>query len=187
MMKRDRTLLCGRRERGSVLLLALLLLLVLSSIGLMVVQQITGESANVGAYRIAKQGYYVTEAGLAGPVMMAAKDQGTFLAGMQQSEFQVRPSDIHNNFFDFDTWGSFGPEFAKPDAAQFVAYFSEPVDTQRVPGFSTGGFCYRKYTVTSDGFLGTEGIDTDDPDTLQHTARARFVTHLFLGPFPCGF
>ncbi len=44
-------------ERGSVLLLALLLLLVLSSIGLMVVQQISGEAANVGAYRITKQGY----------------------------------------------------------------------------------------------------------------------------------
>lgn len=173
-----------RNERGSVLLLALLVLLVLSSIGLMVVQQVTGEAANVGAYRVAKQGYYVTEAGLAGPVALAAKDQTAFFGSLGASDFTVRTSDISPNFFDFGTWGSFGPEFAKQDAAQFVTYFSDPIDTRRVPGFSTGGFCYRKYTATADGFLGT--VDIDEPESLRHTAQARFVSHLFLGPFPCG-
>ena len=176
-----------RGERGSVLLLALLVLLVLSSIGLMVVQQVAGEAANVGAYRIAKQGYYVTEAGLAGPVAMAAKDQNSFFGSLGGTDFMVRTSDINASFFDFDTWGSFGPEFAQQDAAQFVTYFSDPIDTRRVPGFSTGGFCYRKYTATSDGFLGTANIDSEEPDSLRHTAQARFVSHLFLGPFPCGY
>jgi hypothetical protein len=174
-------------ERGSVLLLALLVLLVLSSIGLMVVQQVTGEAANVGAYRISKQGFYVTEAGLAGPIARAAEDQSVFLSAMQNNSFTIKSTDVHNNFFDFNTWGSFGPEFAQQDAASFVTYFSDPVDTERIPGFSTGGFCYRRYTVTSDGYLGTDGsTNVADPETLRHTAMARFVSHVYLGPLPCG-
>lgn len=178
----------SRRERGSVLLLALLVLLVMSSIGLMVVQQVSGEAANVGAFKIAKQGYYVTEAGLAGPVALAASNQSSFFGALGGSDFKIRTSDVNASFFDFDTWGSFGPEFARANAAQFVTYFSDPIDTRRVPGFSTAGFCYRKYTATADGYLGTDNIDTDEtPDSLGHTAQARFVSHLFLGPFPCGF
>ncbi len=176
-----------RGERGSVLLLALLVLLVLSSIGLMVVQQVAGEAAQVGAYRVAKQGYYVTEAGLAGPVALAAKDQNAFFSALGGTDFKVTAGDINDSFFDFSTWGSFGPEFAHQDAAQFITYFSDPVDTRRIPGFSTGGFCYRKYTATSDGYLGTENVDSEVPDSLRHTAKARFVSHLFLGPFPCGY
>lgn len=174
-------------ERGSVLLLALLVLLVLSSIGLMVVHQVAGEAANVGAYRVSKQGYYVTEAGLAGPVALAAKDQNAFFGSLGGADFTVRTTDVNPAFFDFGTWGSFGPEFSTQNAAHFITYFSDPIDTRRVPGFSTGGFCYRKYTATSDGYLGTANVDAEAPDSLRHTAQARFVSHLFLGPFPCGY
>lgn len=178
------------RQDGSILLLAMLVLLVMTATGLMVVHNVTGEIANVGAYRVMKQGYYLTEAGLAGPIAQAASDQNLFMGFLQGNSFQVRPADIHPEFYELSTWGSFGPEFSTQDSAQFVTYFSAPVDTHRVPGFSVGGFCYRKYTVTADGFLGSATQtepDPDDPDSLQHTAMARFVSQVYLGPFQCGF
>ncbi len=119
---------------------------------------------------------------------LAARDQSVFFAALEGSEFKITSTDINASFFDFAKWGSFGPEFARAGAATFITRFSDPIDTRRVPGFSTAGFCYRKYTATADGYLGTDTIDTEEsPDSLGHTAQARFVSHLFLGPFPCGF
>jgi len=180
----------ARRQEGSVLLLAMLVLLVMTATGLMVVHNVTGELANVGAYRVMKQGYYLTEAGLAGPIAQAASDQNVFMGFLQGNSFQVRTTDIHPQFYDFSSWGSFGPEFSTQDSAQFVTYFSSPVDTHRIPGFSVGNFCYRKYTVTADGYLGAgaqSDPDEEDPDSLEHTAMARFVSQVYLGPFQCGF
>ncbi len=177
-----------RGQRGSIMLIAMLILVVLAGVSVVVLQNVNMEIANAGAFRTAKQGYYLTEAGLTGPIAQAAQNQNVFLGFLQGSGFTVRMGDISPNFFDTaNDWGSFGPQFARAGAAQFVTYFSDPVDTQRVPGFSTAGFCYRRYTVTSDGFLGVDQIDADDPETVLHTAQARFVSHLYLGPFQCGF
>jgi len=176
----------GRGEQGSVLLLSMLLILIMAAMALIAVQKVSWELAHVGTYRVAKQGYYVTEAGLTGPIAQAAYNQDAFASFLQGSEFIVRTDDISTDFYEFDTWGSFGPEFSADDSAWFVTYFSDAVDSNRAPGFSTGGFCYRKYTVTADGYLGTESVDTDNPDTLSHTAQARFVAQVYLGPLQCG-
>ncbi len=182
----------NRREQGTVLLLAILVLVVLAAIAMVVVQQVTMEIRHAGTYRIAKQGYYVTEAGLTGPLAQASKDQNVFLGFLNTNDFTVSNSNISPNFFDFDTWGSFGPEFSTAGAGGFVTRFSDPVDTRRIPGYSTVGFCYRKYMVTADGCLGQgclqgTGIDTETPDTVQHRAEARFVSQVYLGPFQCGY
>lgn len=177
-----------RGEQGSILLVSLLVLLVLTGVALIVVQNVSMELANVGTFRVAKQGYYLTEAGLAGPLMLASQDQNLFLGGLEKNNFKVYMTDIDNNFFDFDTWGSFGPQFADPEAAAFVTYFHDPVDTKRVPGFSTVGFCYRKYTVTADGYLGKSAVkNTETSANIEHTALARFVSHVYMGPFQCGY
>jgi hypothetical protein len=180
--------------RGSVLMISLLVVLVLAGIGLVVVQNLLNEMANVGTFRIVKQGYYLTEAGLTGPIARAAENQNVFMGVLQakadaNQKFTVTIDDVNPGFYDLsqDADGSsFGPEFARPGAAKFVTYFSDPVDSQRIPGYSTVGFCYRRYTVTADGFLGDDKVDTDDPDSVGHTASARFVSHLYLGPFQCG-
>jgi len=189
------TTLDGRRsERGSVLILALLVILSLAALAVLAVHQVNYELHGAGNQRIAKQGYFLGEAGLAAPLAQAASDQGAFLSVLQTNSFVVHMSDIlpGGQFYSkgVDTSeglkGAFGPEFTSAADAYWVTYFSDPVDTKRIPGFSTAGFCYRKYTMTADGLLGLSDVDPDDPVSVVHTAQRRFVSHVYLGPFQCG-
>mgnify|MGYP006865013146 CR=1 FL=1 len=174
------------KQRGASLLVALLVITSLAGMAMLLVQKLSFESLNSGNYKISKQGYYLTEAGLMSPLVQAATNQNTFLSFLQSNQYIVRTNDISNNFYEFNSLGSFGPEFASDDSALFVSYFSDPVDTKRIPGFSTEGFCYRKYTMTADGFLGTSNFDAEDPRTISRTSRRRFISHVYLGPFQCG-
>ncbi|MFH1531606.1 MAG: hypothetical protein ABIK09_12835 [Pseudomonadota bacterium] len=181
-----------RRERGSVLIIALLVILSLAALAVLAVHQVNYELHGAGNQRIAKQGYFLGEAGLAGPLAQAARDQSGFLSVLQSNSFVVRMSDVDGQFYTrgHDTsdglQGAFGPEFTSAADAYWVTYFSDPVDTKRIPGFSTAGFCYRKYTMTADGLLGLSDVDPDDPASVVHTAQRRFVSHVYLGPFQCG-
>ncbi len=179
-----------KRQEGSILLLSVLVMIVMIAMGLMAVQNVTMDMNSAGTYRVGKQGYYVTEAGLTGPIAMAAKDQNGFnsyLENKEDNQYVVFMNDINSNFYDFSTWGSFGPEFSQPNAASFRASFTDPVDTHRVPGFSTGEFCFRRYTVIAEGMLSADGLaDPDDPDSVRHMAQARFMSNLYMGPFQCG-
>ena len=181
-----------RREQGSVLIIALMVILSLAALGMLAVHQVHYELLGAGNQRVAKQGYFLGESGLAAPLAQAAKDQGVFLSVLQTNSFVVRMSDVDGQFFTRGSQtsdklkGAFGPEFTSAADAYWVTYFSDPVDTKRIPGFSTAGFCYRKYTMTADGLLGLSDVDTDDPKSVVHTAQRRFVSHVYLGPFQCG-
>jgi len=177
-----------RRQEGSILLVAMMALLVLAAIALVVVQNVTIGLSNMGSFRVMKQGYYLGEAGLTGPLAQAAVNQSAFLGYLENSNFTVRNDAISANFFDTSSWGSFGPEFSGANAAMFETKFSDPVDTKRIPGYSTGAFCYRKFTVTSDGVLGDQtGLQEPTAESVVHTAYARFVSHVYMGPFQCGY
>jgi len=172
------------------MLIAMLVILSLAGIGLLAVHQASYELQGAGNQRVAKQGYFLGEAGLAAPVAMAARDQNVFLSFLQTNSFIVRMSDVSADFFGFqhdtEDLGAFGPEFKTSNDAFWVTYFSDPVDTKRIPGFSVEGFCYRKYTMTADGLLGTAGVKPDDPASVVHSTQRRFISHVYLGPFRCG-
>jgi hypothetical protein len=174
-------------QKGSVLLVAMLVVVVLSGLALVLVHNVQMEWSNLGAHRMAKQGYYVTEAGLTGPIAQAAKDQDAFLGFLQGSHFTVGPEAISQQFFDHSPGGSFGLSLPAGGAGFFQTYFTDPVDTQQIPGYSLGGFCFRRYTVVSDGFLGKGAVDPENPESVLHTSQSRFVSHLYLGPFQCGY
>jgi len=179
------------RQDGSILLVAILVMIVMIAMALIVVQNVTMDMAQSGTYRVSKQGFYLTEAGLTGPIAMAAKDQTGFNSFLENKEqpyqYVVFMNNISPNFYDFSTWGSFGPEFSNPNSASFRTHFTDPVDTHRVPGFSTGEFCFRKYNVIAEGLLANGEVDIDDPDSVRHMAQATFMSSLYLGPFQCGF
>jgi len=178
-------------ERGSVLIISLMVILSLAALGLLAVHQVHYELHNAGNRRVAGQGYYLAEAGLAAPVAQATADQNVFLSFLQTNSFIVRMSDIDTQFYTRGQEqsdilkGAFGPEFTDTADAYWVTYFSDPVDTKRIPGFSTAGFCYRKYTMTADGLLGLKDVSADDPESVVHSAQQRFVSHIYLGPFQC--
>lgn len=182
----------GHRQQGSVLLISLMVLLVLAGISMIVVHKVSMEMTNVGTFRVSKQAYYVTEAGLYGPLAMAAKDQNAFYAALQTKGTTaptVTVGDIYENFFDYGTWGSFGSQYTDKAQTGFSTRFSDPIDTNQIPGFSSAGFCYRKYTMWSYGFLGNDPTiaQASDPEDVLQTARAMFSAHVYLGPFQCGY
>jgi len=159
---------------------------VLAGIAMVVVANTIMEIHNSGMQRITRQAYFLAEAGLAGPIARAAEHQDVFLSVLRGNGFTVSMQDISNDFFDLSPWGSFGPEFSSSETAQFRTYFSDPVDTQRIPGYSVSGYCYRRYTVTSIAQLGQERDVFTSPAAVLHSAQARFISHVYFGPFPCG-
>jgi hypothetical protein len=185
-MKTLRNTLRAKAQRGSVLLIGVLIISSLAALGLVVVFNAYEEVSSSGNYKTSMQGYYLGEAGLSSPLAQAAQNQEVFLSFLQHNGFMVRMGDIASPFWDSSSRGSFGPEYARDDGAVFVSYFSEPTDSTSIPGYSTSGFCFRKYTVTSDGFLGVDLVDPEDPKTITHSSIRRFVAHVYLGPFACG-
>lgn len=190
----------AQRQEGSVLLLSLLVVLVLASLGLVMVQQVAMEIHNCGVYKVAKQRYYVGEAGLCGPIAKAAKDPVGFATLLEQNNNVLvtrnfeDPNKTDMRFFDL-TGGSFGPEFtASESAALFVTTFTRMPDVYR-PGNTQA--CDRRYVVISNGFLKRNGGDDEDldpnwnsnianPDWVVLNSQVRFATQLRLGPYPCG-
>ena len=178
----------GRGEAGSILLVSLLVLLVLTGVALIVVQNVTMELANVGAFRVAKQGYYLTEAGLTGPLAAYSSDPVAFMKELPREKdsdpltdtaYMVFPSNINDDFYDFDTWGSFGPQFADSEAVAFVTYFELFGMSRPLPGYSDAR-CVQ-YKVISDGYLGKAAVkDIVGAEYVAHTALARFVSHVCL-------
>lgn len=168
------------------MVIGVLVTFVLSAIAMVVVANTVIEIGNAGTARVARQAYYLAEAGLAGPIARAAENQDVFLGFLRANGYTVSMDDVSADFFDLGPWGSFGPEFSSKENATFRTYFSDPVDTQRIPGYSVTGYCYRRYTVTSVAQLGQERDAFKSPESVLHAAQARFISHVYFGPFPCG-
>ncbi len=115
----------------------------------------------------------------------AAEDPELFLSWVQSKDMTVTMDDISASFFDMGADGSFGREAANLDDITFETVLSDPVDTNRVPGFSISLFCYRKYTWTTTGWFGKKG-DAGSAFDAVHAARRQFKTYAYLGPITCG-
>lgn len=175
-----------RGERGSAMVIGVLVTFVMAGVAMVVVANTVLEIGNAGTARITRQVYYLAEAGLTGPIARAAENQDRFLGFVQGNGYTISMDDVSADFFDLSPWGSFGPEFSSKESATFRTYFSDPVDTQRIPGYSASGYCYRRYTVTSVAQLGQERDAFSSPEAVLHAAQARFISHVYFGPFPCG-
>ena len=93
--------------------------------------------------------------------------------------------DVSTSFFDTETNGSFGKDYAGVGSVNFVSQVSLPIDTNRVPGFPVSeNFIWKKYRVVTSGFYGDQIVGTVD-DTLRNSVR-QFVSHCYLGPYETG-
>lgn len=199
-------------QRGSLLIISLLILLALASVGLVVVQKVATEQNFVGNARRGMVAYRVSEAGAFAALSYADSlgptgflhllDENTVDAGTADERVEMTPDGIMQkvsttvmSFFDLSESGSFGYEgkLAEDDAT--AAATPPPMDfrvrirragmTQPLEGYEMtgpGARCRFKYEFDIDGNVG----DSSGQDTGQSfSAWKRLRALMNVGPLPC--
>ncbi|NOZ02350.1 MAG: hypothetical protein GXP54_10735 [Deltaproteobacteria bacterium] len=170
-------------DRGMVLILALMVLLVLSALSFAAVQSVTNAMSRAGSYRIGVVAYGLTAAGSEATMAMAALNPSGFNDFVAANGFQLSMGDVSNKFFDTAEDGSFGKELANVGGANWVSQLSNPISSHRAPGYAIGEYCFRKYFATTNGVYGDQVVAT--PGDVLRNAQKRFMTTLYVGPVGC--
>lgn len=170
-------------DRGMVLLLALMVLLVLSAISFAAVQSVTNTMARAGSYRVGMVAYGITAAGSEATMAIAAVNPAGFNDFIAANGFQLMMGDVSGTFFDTSKDGSFGKELGSVGGANWVTQMSNPISSHRAPGYAIGEHCFRKYFATTDGVYGNAAVVVP-ADVLRNTQK-RFLSTIFVGPVGC--
>lgn len=184
---RRRGLLESRRtnDRGSLLLVGMMIILVLAGIAIIGARNVIMEFSQVGNYRTGEQALRVTEAGLDGTFAMAVTKGDAFPEYVEANSNKLTMADVSQGFYDTTAYGSFGPDFQNVGGVNWVTVMSLPVDTNRVPGYPVNeNFIWKKYRFVTSGAYGDEVVTNPD-DTLRNASR-QFVSYGFVGPFIVG-
>jgi len=173
-----------QKERGSLLVAAMVLILVLAGLALIGVRNVLVEHMQVGNFRAGEQALKVTDSGMTSAIALAASKGDAFPSFVQANNYHVGMSDTAKAYFDTSTSGSFGREFANIGGVNFVTTFSAPSDTNRVPGYPVSDqFIWKKYRMTTDGYYGNQLVDPNVvDDTLRNSSR-RYISYCYVGPF----
>tara|TARA_B100000029_G_scaffold422017_1_gene428515 strand:+ start:4188 stop:4730 length:543 start_codon:yes stop_codon:yes gene_type:complete len=176
------------RESGAVLFLALLMTLMLTGLLVLEVEKTTVEIAMVGNERFAKTAYAVAEGGLVATTAKASQDPQGFLSFAALHNYVVKDDDLNFSVYDLSASGSFGREGANVSVVEFETAMTHPFVTNRIPGYSLQGLCFRRYvwTTTSKYGLGEEeGPETTSVEHTQRLSVQRARSMVYLGPVPC--
>jgi hypothetical protein len=176
-------------DRGTVLLLAMLVILVLAAVSMVAVQAAVNTMNRTGSFRVGMVAYDVTQAGSEATMALAASNPEAFNQFLEAKSFRVRMSDVSPTFFDLTpadsthSGGSFGREFGAVGGVDWETSLFNSGLSHRVPGFSSGEFCFRKYLATTDGYYGNQAVVNAD-DVLRNSQK-RFMASIFVGPVEC--
>jgi hypothetical protein len=174
------TRVLGRR-RGAVLILAMLVLIALMAVAYVGAEGTMFEINYVGANRLATVGQYVAEGGQALSVGQVAATPGVLSATDNVL------TDVYFGGLFYATPGgngpgidpeTFGMESYAGATAAFTTTFSDPITTNRVPGFSADTFVFTKYTAQTVGsyVVGQPALG----DAFQRRAQGSVVGQIFL-------
>lgn len=171
-----------RRERGSLLVIAMMIIIVLAGLGLVAVRSVMLEHHQVGNFRASEQALHITEAGIDSVVALAVSRGDAFPVFVLANQNKVRMTDASDTFFDATPDGSFGRDFAGVGGADFVTELTLPADTNRVPGFPVSEqFIWKKYKMTTTGMYGDQ--QEAETDSVLRNAAKRIVSYSFVGPY----
>ena len=177
-----------RSERGSALLLAVLMLVTMTSLGLLAVTSAKMEVAIAGNFRTIKQAQYIAEAGLIAVGQMMQGDPASFARSLKG------PNGL-NLEWDTDYFGSNNVFVTEADRShdRSMGYDSRPIgfrvwvesyrDLSVCPGYSTGTSCCMRVSLVSEGRVGLFSQD-DLPMAGVGGARRR-VRAEYSVPYPC--
>lgn len=173
-----------QHPRGSLLVIALMVILVLAGLGLIAVRNVMMEHSQVGNFRAGEQALNVTDAGLASVMALAVSRGDAFPAFVQANSNTLNMTDAATQFFDVTKDGSFGREFVNIGGVNFQTVLTAPADTNRVPGYPVSDqYIWKKYKMTTTGFYGDQQIKPSEVDSTLRNSTRRFVSFSYVGPY----
>jgi hypothetical protein len=175
----------GRRgpgDRGAVLVIALLLMLALTGIGLAAMTSAANDLDLTGSARVSAVARAIASAGAEGTMAFAGMNPSGFTQFLSAQGGVVQMGDLSAGFFDTSATGngSFGREAM---AGQWTTRAESVLTTHRAPGFQLGEYCFRRYITSTDGTYRQEGVT--EAMGRDRNALARAMTALFVGPVDC--
>lgn len=172
-------------DRGSLLMISMMIVLVLAGLGIIGARNVMLEVRQVGNFRAGEQSLRVSESGIEASVALAVSRGDAFPTYVAANQNKLTMKDVSANFYDGAKYGSFGIE-AVP-AVNFVTQMSLPADTNRVPGYPVSeSFVWKRYRFTTSGFFGSEqGVASSASDTLRNASRV-YASDSFIGPYIVG-
>jgi hypothetical protein len=179
------------REQGTVIFLAMLLTLVLTGLLVLQVERTSTEIALVGNARFAKIGYFLADSGLTATLAKAAVDPQSFLAfaeaHLEDGNPKITLTDLGMDIYGTDYSDIFGPEGYALGIVNFETILTDQTDTNRIPGFSANGTCFKRYVWTTTGQygLGDEGSGAGVVNNAFRVTIKKARSIGFLGPVSC--
>ena len=178
-----------KSERGSALIIALLVVLALTGLGMVGLKHTTFELRQASNAKIAKQAAYTSEMGLMAGMQRFDKAETTALQVLQQ-RFPDRPVEMTFSTADFLTNGSlFGSasgsfEGEQNTEARVSVNVKNPRRGPADAGNSVGNFCHTRYTFSSISEVGTLPSNVRFGDAVRFSS-SRTVGHAMVGPLQC--
>jgi len=176
-----------QNDRGTLLIIALLIILVLSGLALIGVRTAIMESRQVGNYRSGEQSSHITQSGLTSVLALAVSKGDAFPEFVKANNYVINMTDVADPFFDTKIKGSFGYEYVNVGSGtnvNFVAKFTQPVDTNKVPGYPVNDqFVWKKYRITAYGYFGDQVVDINTPDSTLRNSTRSYVSYTYVGPY----
>ena len=192
-------------DRGTVLFLTMMVLLVIASIAFVAVASTVNNVSRVGSFRNSMVAYNVTESGSVATMALGASNPAGFAGFIASHGNTIGKGDISAAFFDLGTSGSFGQEVTNVAIADWTTRLSSPITSHRAPGYDVGTYCFRKYYATTDGWyqasakcadltkarldaLLAAGQADDAAEAqreMERCSQKRFVSSMYVGPVAC--
>ncbi len=194
-------------DRGTVLFLTMMVLLVIASIAFVAVGSTVNNVSRVGSFRNSMVAYNVTESGSVATMALGASNPAGFGAFIASHGYTVGRVDISSLFFDTGRSGSFGQEIDNVAIADWTTRLSSPITSHRAPGYDVGTYCFRKYYAITDGWYQASAKCSDltrarlDALTaaggasaeeaaeaqreMERCSQKRFVSSMYVGPVAC--
>jgi hypothetical protein len=190
-----------RNNKGTILLLTMLVLVILAAVGLLAVHTVSLEIFRTGNFRIGKEAEQVAKSGLEGSIAYAALDPAGFMDFLKRPApytNRVTNKDVSTQFWKTDPLtgkldvtydGTFGIDAASisigsVDNVQFATQVLL-LPSVEVPGFSVGeeGFKFNKYSfITSGMYGGAPDQPVQNPEDVIRLGQRKEMAVILIGP-----
>jgi len=180
----------GTRPRGYILIVAMLVMLALTSLGIAAAEVAANHLNLTGSVRIAHVARTIAASGAEGTMAFAGMNPSGFTQFVAAQNGIVQMRDLSAGFYDTSTngSGSFGREAVSMNTAFWQSRITSAVTTHRAPGFEVGEYCFRRYLTETMGVFRNDlppGSQNAQTLTLDRNAQARAMSAIFVGPVDC--
>lgn len=178
------------RPRGYILIVAMLVLLALTSLGIAAVEVAANHLNLTGSVRIAQIARTIAASGAEGTMAFAGMNPSGFTQFVAAQNGVVQMRDLSAGFYDpsTDGSGSFGREAVTMNTAFWQSRMTSAVTTHRAPGFQVGDYCFRRYISETEAVFRND-LPPGSPNartlTIDRNAQARAMAAIFVGPVGC--